>query len=254
MEQQLPSLSEVANSYDERFSEGNLSESESFYRWVLRCLAPRGQTGLLDVSCGAGQLLYWAARLYGVHGWGVDLSTVALHIAREQPSATRLIRCDGIALPFHDDRFDYVTNLGSLEHYADIPLGIREMARVLRPGGKAAILLPNSYYLADILWQVVRTGYGPSHQQPLERFATAGEWSDLLEQGGLRPERTHAYNFRFPWRAADWLWYRSRPQRFLKLLMAPFVPFHLSYCFLFICQKATETTDREPSNKNNGIG
>jgi SAM-dependent methyltransferase len=198
---------------------------------------------LLDVSCGEGHLLRWASGLYGVDGWGIDISTVALRISRQHQGVSRLVRCDGINLPFSDGQFDYVTNLGSLEHYADIPLGVQEMERVLRPGGKAAILVPNSYYMADIVWQVMRTGYGPSHQQPLEMFATAGEWGDLLNEGGLVPQNAHKYNFRFPLRAADWRWYRRRPRRFLNVLLAPFVPFHLSYCFLFICQKVARVSE-----------
>ena len=241
MKQPFPSLTEVSRAYDQRFAQGDLRESESFYRWVLRHLRPDERTALLDVSCGEGHLLRWASRSYGIDGWGIDLSTVALRISRQHLGARRLVRCDGIALPFSDGSFDYVTNLGSLEHYADIPLGIQEMVRVLRPRGRAAILVPNSYYAADIVWKVMRSGYGPSHQQPLEKFATAGEWRDLLEEGGLTPLRTHKYNFRFPLRAADWHWYRQRPRRFLNLLIAPFVPLNLSYCFLFICQKRVTT-------------
>ncbi len=237
MKQQFPSLSEISDSYDQRFGHEGLRESESFYRWVLHHLAPRKGTALLDVSCGEGHLLKWASRLYDVDGWGIDLSTVALQISQQQASRARLARCDGMALPFASHSFDYVANLGSLEHYADIPQGVREMVRVMKPDGMAAIQLPNSYYLGDVIWDVMRTGYGPTHQQPLEKFATAGEWKEILEEGGLRSQRVLAYNYRFPLRAADWQWYRVRPQRFLRLLIAPFVPFNLSYCFLFICHK-----------------
>jgi hypothetical protein len=108
------------------------------------------------------------------------------------------------------------------------------MARVVRPGGKLAILLPNSYYLADVIWWVWRTGYGPSHQQVLEKFATVGEWKDLLTAGGIVVERIYPYNFSFPTVAADWHWYRKRPRRLLNLLIAPLVPTNLAYCFLFI--------------------
>lgn len=248
MNQPSPSLSDISRSYDERFTRGDLRESESFYRWVLSQLAPRRGRALLDVSCGEGHLLRWASRQYGVQGWGIDISTVALQISRRKQGQTRLSRCDGIALPFREHSFDYVTNLGSLEHYADVSLGIREMARVLTPGGTAAILVPNSYYLADIVWKVMRSGYGPSHQQPLEMFASAGEWKDLLAEGGLIPQSTHAYNFRFPRHAADWRWYHRRPRRFLNLLIAPLVPFNLSYCFLFICQRPTRSVEKASSD------
>jgi ubiquinone/menaquinone biosynthesis C-methylase UbiE len=153
---------------------------------VLKCLGLTAQNALLDVSCGEGHLLQWASRLYHLETWGIDLSTVALEISGQNAPEARLARFDGTALPFPNSTFDYVTNLGSLEHYSDIPQGIREMARVLRPEGRVAILLPNSYFLADTVWLVWRTGYGPSHQQSLERFATFGEWRGMLEEGGSR--------------------------------------------------------------------
>jgi SAM-dependent methyltransferase len=224
MSAQLPSLSKIASEYDQRFAQGDLQESGGFYRWVLKCLSPTFRTTLLDVSCGEGV-------------WGVDISTTALKRSRQNAPDAKLARCDGITLPFPDNTFHYITNLGSLEHYTSILQGVQEMARVLRPEGSIAILVPNSYYLADIIWQVWRTGYGPSHRQVLERFATVGEWKDILEEGRIEVLSTYAYNFRFPVRLADWQWYRKRPRKFLNLLIAPFTPLNLSYCFLFIGQK-----------------
>jgi SAM-dependent methyltransferase len=237
MQNKLPGLREISRAYDQRFARGDFRESDSFYRWVLKCLNPAPQTSLLDISCGEGHLLKWASRLYDVGVWGIDISTVALRLSRQNAPGARLARCDGINLPLADDVFHYVTNLGSLEHYTDVLQGVREVARVLKPEGRAAILLPNSYYLADIIWLVWRTGYGPSHQQTLEQFATAGEWRDILAQGGIEVLRTYAYNFRLPVSASDWRWYRERPHKFLNLLIAPFTPFHLAYCFLFVGRK-----------------
>lgn len=231
---QVPTQSEVAAAYDQRFSKGDLRETDGFYRWVLRRLNPVGQGSLLDVSCGEGHLLRWAHELHGLDICGIDLSKVALVRAQALAPRARLVRCDGTQLPYCSATFDYITNLGSLEHYEDIPQGIREMVRVARPGAKLAILLPNSYYLADIVWQVLRTGYGPSHRQLLERFATIGEWRDMLEEGGVEVSEVHPYNFRFPLTRADWRWYRDRPRKVLNLLTGPLVPKNLSYCFLFV--------------------
>lgn len=232
-----PSLTAISQAYDQRYAQGDLSETDSFYRWVLKHLSPVAGRSLLDVSCGEGRLLEWAIRLSAVQGWGVDISTMALRLSQIRIPQANVYRCDGIALPFPDNTFDYITNLGSLEHYTDIPLGIREMVRVLKPEGKAAILLPNSYYLVDILWDVWRTGYGPSHRQLLERFDTVGGWRDNLERGRFQIEHVYAYNFQFPYSKNDWGWYWSRPTRMIKMLISPFVPFNLSYCFLFICVK-----------------
>ena len=232
-----PSLRNVAQAYDQRFSAGGFRESESFYRWVVRRLALHRRSRLLDMSCGEGHLLARASDVEGTELFGIDISTVALQISTAHVPCAFLSRCDGVALPFPASSFDYVTNLGSLEHYSDVAAGVAEIRRVLRPGGRAAILLPNSYYLGDIIWWVWRTGYGPSHKQVLERFATSGEWRDLLESGGLEVLHIHPYNIRSPWTRADWQWYSARPTRLLSLLFSPMARGNLAYGFLFIARK-----------------
>ncbi len=232
-----PDIWQISAEYDQRFSKGDFRETDSFYQWVLKRLSPLPGHSILDVSCGEGHLLKWAVQLFGMDGWGIDLSPVALKISRQHLPQAKLVRCNGIHLPFPDNTFHYITNLGSLEHYTDIPQGVREMARVLKPGGKVAISLPNSYYLVDIIWLVWRTGYGPSHQQTLERFSTVGEWKEILNEGGIEVMQIYSYNFSFPKSKSDWEWYRTRPSRLLKLLFSPFVPFNLSYSFLFIGKK-----------------
>jgi SAM-dependent methyltransferase len=145
---------------------------------------------------------------------------------------------NGEALPFADNSFDFVTNLGSLEHFVDPGLGLREMKRVLRSGGLIGLLVPNSYYLLDIVWHVWRRGYPVSHSQTIERFATAGQWSDLLKENGLQICETHKYNLCFPKTIYDLRWYLRSPLKLAFPLAAPMTPFNLSYSFFFICSKS----------------
>lgn len=189
---------------------------------------------LLDVACGEGVLVRYA-EARGLYAVGIDIARRAAQLAQQYTSG-RIVVGEGEALPFNDSTFDIVTNLGSLEHFLDPEQGVREMRRVLRAGGVAAVLLPNSYYLADIIWHVWRTGYGPNHKQPLERFATYGEWRDLLEGKGFHVERSYKYNFFFPRSKEDWQWYRQHPRKFMYLAVAPLMPFHLSYSFLYVCR------------------
>ena len=139
--------------------------------------------------------------------------------------------------PFPSSTFDYVTNLGSLEHFKDPFVGLSEMYRVLKPNGKAVILLPNSYYLVDIIWTVLRTGNPPSHEQQIERFATYREWQNQIENSHFQILEAYKYNFCFPKSVRDLQWYFQRPRKILNLMVAPFIPFHLSYSFLFILSK-----------------
>ncbi len=234
--------SEILTKYDEMYSApGHLRDADALYRWTLNKLAPQRGQRLLDVACGEGVLVRLAQE-QGLDVVGIDLIYKATLLARKDLPVSVVLVADGEKLSFPDASFDYVTNLGSLEHFLSPLSGIQEMRRVLKPSGRAAILLPNSYYLADIVWNVWRTGYGPNHKQPLERFATYGEWKDLLEEGGLFVERGYKYNFRFPRSKSDWRWYFQHPRKFLYLMAAPFLPFHLSYSFLYVCRHSQTWT------------
>lgn len=233
----MKSIAHVMAAYDEKFSHGGLRDADSFYRWVLQILNPPVGSALLDVACGEGHLLR-CGEMRNLRCYGLDLSSRAVEIARENAERSQLLVSNGEALPFADERFDYVTCLGSLEHFFSPKLGLFEIKRVLRQDGLAGILLPNSYYLMDIIWQVWRTGYGPTHHQVIERFASFCGWRDFLESGGLRVLKSYKYNFKFPRSLSDIKWYVAHPRKILNLLISPFFPFNLSYSFLFICTKS----------------
>jgi ubiquinone/menaquinone biosynthesis C-methylase UbiE len=226
------SAKELIASYDDHYRQaGRLRESDAFYRWILRKLGARAGTKLLDVAGGEGHMARLAAR-QGLAAVSVDFSTIAAAIAGRSPAGS--LAGDGQLLPFAAGTFDYVTNIGSLEHFLDPRAGLREMRRVLRPEGRAAIFLPNSFYLLDIIWHVWRTGYGVSHKQLLERFATKNEWRDLLESEGFRTLAIYPYNRAWPTTPADFAWYRRHPRKLAYLLLGPITPTNLAYSFLFI--------------------
>jgi ubiquinone/menaquinone biosynthesis C-methylase UbiE len=228
---------DIARIYNELFKkQGQLRDSDAYYHWVLDRLAPIAGSRLLDVACGEG-LLVEAARNRGVNGIGIDLSSLGTMLAHKRLGTSLVSRANGEILPFADQSFDYVTNTGSLEHFIDPSAGVSEMIRVLKPNGQAAVVLPNSYYLVDIIWQVWRTGYSASHKQPLERFASFREWWDFLEDRGLRVGKAYKYNFCFPRSKADLLWYRQHPRKILNLCLAPFIPYNFSNHFLYICSR-----------------
>jgi SAM-dependent methyltransferase len=211
----VASLAELRAAYNAMHSTVRLAEKPRFFRWTLEKLEATPGARLLDIGCGRGGLLAAAAER-GLVATGVEISDAALAAARAEVPGARVALADGERLPFRDGAFPLVTHLGNLEHFLDPRRGAREAARVLAPGGRAAFLLPNAYYSGD-LWRVIRTGYGPDHKQPIDRFATAGEWRDLLQEAGFRVTRAIAYN-KFK------LWKRI-------------FPFQLAYHFLFICEK-----------------
>ncbi len=189
---------ELREAYNQTHARGILRDRPRFYSmvWAMvrRRMNLRPDARLLDVGCGGGDFLLAAETAAPV---GLDISDVALREARRVAPQAPLILGEGERLPLRDRAFDAVVCLGNLEHFLDPRRGVREMARVLKPSGEAWILLPNSFYSGS-LWRVIRTGYGPDHHQPVDRFGTINEWRDLLEGGGLRVREIFPYN-RFKW-------------------------------------------------------
>lgn len=98
---------------------------------------------ILDVACGTGDLAFVLAR-QGVHVVGLDFCRPMLQIAKakagERKCAVPFIEGDALRLPFRDHSFHGVSIAFGLRNLASFEDGLRELHRVLRPGGTAAIL------------------------------------------------------------------------------------------------------------------
>jgi demethylmenaquinone methyltransferase / 2-methoxy-6-polyprenyl-1,4-benzoquinol methylase len=101
---------------------------------------------VLDVCCGTGDLAFELARRVtpGGHVVGCDFSEQMLDLARDKAAdrgaPVRFEWADALELPYDDGRFDAVTVGFGVRNFADRDRGLREMARVLKPGGRLAIL------------------------------------------------------------------------------------------------------------------
>jgi SAM-dependent methyltransferase len=110
-------------------------------RAVLRLLAAEKDSRTLEVGCGAGNII---AQVPSQHRTGIDLSDHLLEIARRN-CGPQVELCKGNAeeLPFKDASFDRVFCTEVIEHVQHPEHVLREITRVLRPGGRAVISLPN---------------------------------------------------------------------------------------------------------------
>ena len=110
-------------------------------RWKRRLVDLAGEPqDVLDLCCGTGDI----ARLFAEHGArvvGVDFTLEMLRVAatrynRESVSRVQWIRADALRLPFEENSFDVVSVGYGLRNLSDLERGLREILRVLRPGGK----------------------------------------------------------------------------------------------------------------------
>jgi len=107
-------------------------------RWRKR--AVHGLHGnVLDVACGTGDMVVELMK-HGCEVTGIDLSEEMLAIARQKVPSAAVRVANAEALPFADGEFDAVTCAFGVRNFVHLEAGLREMLRVLKPGGKLVIL------------------------------------------------------------------------------------------------------------------
>lgn len=139
---------------------------------------------ILDVGCGTGANLLMLSQFGDAEG--VDVSEDALTFCRER-GLDKVKLGAGEALPYDDGTFDLVTALDVVEHMDDDLAGLREMRRVLRPGGRVLLFVPTFMFLWGLQDEV------SNHR----RRYRLSELRRVLEQAGFEIERTTYANITF---------------------------------------------------------
>jgi SAM-dependent methyltransferase len=116
----------------------------------------------------------YACRLYGIDPDAVRLA----HAARELGGRARLAAASAGSLPFPENTFDKVILAEVLEHVPEQDAVLREVRRVLRPGGVAAITVPNANY--PFWWDPVNRCRERLGRPPIRRGFFGGIWTDHL--------------------------------------------------------------------------
>ncbi|TNE39990.1 MAG: class I SAM-dependent methyltransferase [Alphaproteobacteria bacterium] len=110
---------------------------------------------VLDLGCGEGRHLHAMYFKAKVHAVGVDLGFDDVRKTREgfetypdtegEPNRFSLSVGNALALPFADDTFDVVVCSEVLEHIPDYQQAVKEITRILKPGGKLAVSVPRAW-------------------------------------------------------------------------------------------------------------
>jgi len=203
----------------EEFSEAFYAEIDRrFFEDAARYLPPASRPfdrlmpfeqmaswSVLEIGVGSGshaELLAGACRSYT----GIDLTSYATASTRKRfdlrDVSGQIIRMDAEQMGFADQAFDYIWSWGVIHHSADTSLVLREMHRVLKPGGRATVMVYHrswlySYFYAGFLRGVLMGGFLKHTLHELLQLNTDGaiarfyrpeEWQQLVERCGFRIE------------------------------------------------------------------
>lgn len=139
-------FNDIAPKYDLLNHLLSLNIDKGWRRKAMRCVEEDGKGHLLDVACGTGDFSIAACRAGVRQVTGIDISANMVNIGRKKVAEAGLadqidLRSgDSEAMEFGDNTFDTVTVAFGVRNFEHLEQGLREMYRVLRPGGKVIIL------------------------------------------------------------------------------------------------------------------
>ncbi|WP_392437806.1 bifunctional demethylmenaquinone methyltransferase/2-methoxy-6-polyprenyl-1,4-benzoquinol methylase UbiE [Cruoricaptor ignavus] len=115
-------------------------------RLLVHMMAAGRPQRVLDVATGTGDLAIAIHRGTGAQVTGLDLSQQMLNVGTEKiknaglSTGIRMLKGDAENLPFQDDTFDAVSVAFGVRNFENLEMGLREMRRVVKPGGSVFIL------------------------------------------------------------------------------------------------------------------
>lgn len=172
----------IKNFYDNVYYKSieNKVVASRHHKDLVKKLGIQADQEVLDVACGAGGWLT-ACHQAGAIVSGVDISTPAINACKASLPGNFFVTV-AEKLPFEDKKFDFITCLGSLEHFVDPDAALQEMHRVAKDGAKIIILVPNSDFLTRKLGLFI----GTYQIDAKEDVKSLEEWKKLFEANNLQ--------------------------------------------------------------------
>lgn len=153
-------------------------------------ITDRGER-LLDVGCGDGGFISRVKDKFD-KVYGLDISPVSVELCRKMGVEATQINLNQQAIPYPDDFFDTVASLEVIEHVFDPLFFLKEIYRVLKPGGVLIISTPNirkiQRIFSIIMGHFPRTSYDPvGFDGGHLHYFTSKDLSQLILECGFKP-------------------------------------------------------------------
>ncbi len=198
---------DIAPTYERVNTLASAGRDRGWRRETVRLAEVKPADRVLDIACGTGDLAEAFAHAGARRVVGLDFaSEMLLRSLGRAPGQAGWIQGDGLRLPFADESFDITSCAFGVRNFQNLEAGLREMYRVLRPGGRAVILefsMPAQpilrgiyqFYFAKILPKLAtwisgdRTGAYNYLPSSVRTFVTPAQMIELLKKVGFSAAR-----------------------------------------------------------------
>jgi ubiquinone/menaquinone biosynthesis C-methylase UbiE len=166
---------------------------------------------VLDVACGTGALTLAAADIVGPSGSvvGLDANPEMLAVARRKSPRMEWVEGKAEALPFPDNSFSAVVSQFGFMFFEDKPKALREMVRVLKPGGMLAVAVcdavensPGYGAFASLLDRLFGRDIGEAFRAPFS-LGDAGRLRGICREAGIENAEVVQRNEKVRFRSID---------------------------------------------------
>jgi SAM-dependent methyltransferase len=163
-------------------------KSERDRRRVVEALDIRDQDRILEVGCGYGWISRALWHAANAEWTGIDESVEMIRSLRAAypDRGSRAFQADARQLPFQDGEFDKVLCTGVLMHIREHSIAVRELIRVLRPGGVFLCSINNALSPFSVpvrFWNLRKKGF-------VQKFQVPGPFRRFLGDEGIEVDRT----------------------------------------------------------------
>ncbi len=191
----------------------SVGRDRAWRRYTVRQAEVQSNERILDIACGTGDLARAFARAQPQLVVGLDFAQDMLRHAVDQSCESGVwVQADALRLPFADGSFDITACAFGVRNFQHLETGLREMHRVLKPGGRAMILeftMPDSsllrglyhFYFAKIMPRLAawisrdRTGAYQYLPRSVVSFLNARQLTELIEKVGFASVRAKPMTF-----------------------------------------------------------
>jgi ubiquinone/menaquinone biosynthesis C-methylase UbiE len=230
-----PDLEDMKSFYDDvYYADANKPlQGTAHLRKLAKIVKISSDEAVLDIACGLGEWLH-VCLSNGARVAGVDLSERAIEYCERHMPDGDFHAVPAEHLPFDDAQFDLLSCLGSLEHFVEPVVALKEMARVAKPDARFLILVPN----ADFLTRKLRLFGGTNQKDAKEVVRTLEEWESLFQQAGLNVTKKWKDLHVLSWRWISMNGWLAAPLRALQALALVFWPLRWQYQVYHLCAKS----------------